>query len=154
TAGNGLFRGFGFGFRGRTGNRPAAGTKINQNRVTTGRYAPISTTSVTSVGHLHGVAAATGALTLNDIDISFTIGDSSGGGPQSGSGNFKPPATFSVSGVDLSTGALGPLSSARLAGGRTLASSDATSNVAVVDSDYASQNKIKVGSTIAIGNSS
>ena len=154
AAGSGLFGGFGFGFRGRTGNRPASGTKINQNRVTTGRYAPISATSVTSVSHLHGVAAATGALTLDDVEISFTIGDSSGGGPPSGTGNFKPPVTFSVSGVDLSTGALGPLSSARLVGGRTLASSDATSNVAVVDSDYASQNKIKVGSTIAIGNSS
>jgi ABC-type antimicrobial peptide transport system permease subunit len=161
TAGNGLFGGFGFGFGGRNGKRPAAGTKINQNRVTTGTYAPISATSVTSISDLHGVAAATGALTLNDVEISFTIGNFSGGsgsvssgGPPSGKGNFKPPVTFSVSGVDLSTGALGPLSSARLAGGRTLASSDATSNVAVVDSDYAAQNKIKVGSTIAIGNSS
>ncbi len=161
AAGSGLFGGFGFGIRGSTRGRSAAGTKINQNRVTTGRYAPISATWVTSVGHLHGVAAATGALTLNDVKISLTIGSYSGGsgnvgggGPPSGSGKFKPPATFSVSGVDLSTGALGPLSSARLAAGRTLANSDASSNVALVDSGYASQNKIKVGSTIAIGNSS
>lgn len=159
TAGTGLGRGFGFPFRGGNGSRPAAGTKINQNRVTTGRYAPVNATSVTAVSKLKSVAAATGALTLNDVQLSFTIGDfggagsGGGGGPPTGRGNFRPPVTFSVSGVDVSTGALGPLSSASLAGGRTLASSDASSNVAVVDSDYASQNKIKVGSTIAIGDS-
>ena len=158
TAGTGGFGGFGFGFGGRTGNRPAAGTKINQNRVTTGRYAPINSASVITVSHLRDVAAATGALMLNDVKISFTIGNFSGGGfggggPPGGRGNFKPPVTFSVAGVDLSTGALGPLSSARLVGGRTLATTDASSNVAVVDSDYASQNKIKVGSTVAIGDS-
>src|SRR5215469_16069833 len=149
AAGSGLFGGFGFGFRDRTGTRPPAGTKVNQNRVTTGRYGPIAATSVTSISHLRGVVAATGALTLNDVQISFTLGD--GGSPGGGRGDFKPPVTFSVSGVDLSTGALGPLSSARLTAGRTLAASD--SRMAVVDSDYASQNKVKVGSAVAIGDS-
>lgn len=127
--------------------------------MTTGRYAPISATSVTTISKLKNVAAATGALTLNDVEISFTIGSNDGGGaggggPHTGRGNFKQPVTFSVSGVDLSARALGPLSSAKLVGGRTLANSDSSSNVAVIDSDYASQNKIKVGSTIAIGSSS
>ncbi len=53
----------------------------------------------------------------------------------------------------MSTGALGPLSSAKLACGRTFTTSDTTSNVALVDTSYATQNKIKVGSTISIGNS-
>src|SRR5579871_2132166 len=117
TAGTGRFGGFGFGFGGGTGTRPKAGTKISQNRVTTGQYGPVDASSVTTIGKLTNVAAASGALTLTDIKISLTIGNVSGSGgsggpPSSGSGgrgNFKPPVTFSVSGVDLSTGALGPL---------------------------------------------
>jgi putative ABC transport system permease protein len=164
SAGSGLFRGFGFGFRGSAGSRPKAGTKISDNRVTTGDYAAVSGSSVSEIAKLDHVAAATGALTLNDAKLSFTIGNFSfsggsggsggfGGGAPSGRGNFKPPAIFTVSGVNLSTGALGPLSSARLATGRTFTTADASSNVAVVDSNYAAQNKIKVGSKIAIGNS-
>ena len=167
TAGTGGPGRFGFGFTGGTGTRPKAGTKINVNRLSAGQFGPISTASVTSIGKLKNVAAATGALTLNDTKVSLTIGNfsggggggggfggggGSGGGGFSGRGNFAP-TFFSVSGVDLGTGALGPLSSAKLATGRTFTTSDTTSNVAVVDTSYAKQNKIKVGSTIAIGNS-
>ena len=163
AAGTGRFGGFGFGFGGNggTGTRPKAGTKIDQNRVTTGQYGPVDSSSVTTISKLKNVAGASGALALTDIRISLTIGNFSGGtfgsggssGAPSGRGNFKPPVTFSVSGVDLSTGALGPLASAKLATGRTFTTSDTTSNVAVVDSNYAKQNKIKVGSTVQIGNS-
>src|SRR5260370_22246706 len=66
TAGSGLFGGFGFGIKGGSpGSRPAH-ARISQNRVTTGQYGPISQTEVTRIGKLAGVAAATGALTLND----------------------------------------------------------------------------------------
>jgi putative ABC transport system permease protein len=165
AAGSGRFGGFGFGFGGGTGTRPKAGTKINQNRVTTGQDGLIDASSVTTIGKLNNVAAASGALTLTDIKISLTIGSFGGfsggsggnsggsGGSPSGRGNFKPPVTFSVSGVDLSTGALGPLASAKLTAGRTFTTADTTSNIAVVDSNYAAQNKIKVGSTVAIGDS-
>ncbi len=68
-------------------------------------------------------------------------------------GNFNS-SSFTVSGVDLTTGALGPLSSAKLTSGRTFASADATSNVAVVNSDYATQKKLKVGSTITVAKTS
>jgi putative ABC transport system permease protein len=154
---------FGFGFAG-GGTRPKAGTKVNVNRLSSGQYGPISTDSVTSISKLKNVAAATGALTLNDTKVSLTIGNfssgggggfgggGSGGGGFSGRGNFAP-TFFSVSGVDLSTGALGPLSSGKLASGRTFTASDATANVALVDSNYAKSNKLKVGSVIAIGNS-
>ncbi|HEY3904060.1 MAG TPA: ABC transporter permease [Streptosporangiaceae bacterium] len=163
AAGTGRFGGFGFGFGGNggTGTRPKAGTKIDQNRVTTGQYGPVGSSSVTTISKLKNVAGASGALALTDIRISLTIGNFNGGiggsggsgGAPSGRGNFKPPVTFSVSGVDLSTGALGPLASAKLATGRTFTTSDTTSNVAVVDSNYAKQNKIKVGSIVQIGNS-
>jgi putative ABC transport system permease protein len=156
TAGSGLFGPFGFPFGGHSGHK--AGTKINTNRITTGQYAPISETALSKIRKLSGVAAATGALTLNDVKVSITIGGSGGGsvsvgGQPTGHGSFKLPSTFTVSGVDLSTGALGPLSSARLTAGRTLAPADASSDVAVVDSNYAAQNKIKVGSKIAVGDS-
>ena len=171
AAGTGRFGGFGFGFggNGSTGTRPKAGTKIDQNRVTTGQYGPVDSSSVTTISKLKNVAGASGALALTDIKISLTIGNFSfnggnggnggtggsggSGGTPSGRGNFKPPVTFSVSGVDLSTGALGPLASAKLGAGRTFTTSDTTSNVAVVDSNYAKQNKIKVGSIVQIGNS-
>ena len=56
--------------------------------------------------------------------------------------------------MDLSAGELGPLSSGKLSSGRTFTTADASSDVAMVDSNYAAQNKLGVGSTIAIGNSS
>jgi len=169
SAGSGGFGPFGFGFNSGTRTRPKAGTKVNVNRLTTGQYGPISTASVTSISHLKDVAAATGALTMNDSKISLTIGNFSfnggggggasgggtggvGGGGVGGRGRFAPDF-FSVAGVDLSTGALGPMSSAKLSSGRTFTASDATSDVAVVDANYARQNKLKVGSVIAIGNS-
>ncbi len=157
--------GFGFGFGGRggaggTGTRPAAGTKINTNRLSTGFNGPIGAATVTSIGRLGNVAGASGALVLNDVKLSLTIGNFGGGGGAgggggggfSGRGNFKPPVTFSVAGVDLSTGTLGPLASSRLTKGRTFTSTDGSANVAVVDSSYAKQNKLSLGSTIAIGN--
>ena len=161
AAGSGGFGPFGFGFNSGSRTRPKAGTKINVNRLTTGQYGPVAAASVTSISHLKNVAAATGALTLNDVKISLTIGNFNfnggggspgGGGGVAGRGRFLPK-TFSVDGVDLTTGALGPLSSARLSSGRTFTASDATSNVAVLDANYAKQNNLKVGSVIAIGNS-
>jgi ABC-type antimicrobial peptide transport system permease subunit len=84
----------------------------------------------------------------------FAGGGSSPGG--SGSQNFRASFTantFAVNGVDLSAGELGPLSSGKLSSGRTFTTSDASSDVAVIDANYAAQNKLKVGSTVAIGNS-
>ena len=83
TAGSGGPGGFGFGFggSGRTGGtRPSPGTKINTNRVSTGFNGPVSTDAVTSIGKLGDVAAASGALVLNDIKISLTIGNFGFGG--------------------------------------------------------------------------
>lgn len=147
-AGTGGPGGFGFGFAGRTRTRPAAGSTFSSNRLSAGQLGPIGAASVSAVARLTGVAAATGSLTLTDISIAGTI-PSSGGVP-TGRG-FITPKTFSVSGVDLSTGAIGPLSSGKITSGRTFAGSDASSDVAVVDSNYATQNKLKVGSTVTLG---
>jgi putative ABC transport system permease protein len=162
----------GFGFRGQVGSRtrPASGTKIDIDNLTSIGQGTLSAASVTSIGQLHNVAGAAGALSLTDAVITGKIpaintsggggtgggfggGGGTGGGGGSFRGNFKS-SSFTVSGVDLATGALGPLSSAKLKSGRTFASSDATSNVAVVNSDYATQKKLSIGSTVTVAKTS
>jgi len=101
-------------------------------------------------------------LTLNDRTLSGTVpainfnGGGGGGGSSTGQ-NFRAnfaTSSFTVNGVDLTAGELGPLSSGKLSSGRTFTSADASSDVAMIDANYAAQNKLAVGSTIAIGNSS
>ena len=168
---------FGFGFRAGTGSRPVAGTKINNNTLSASpTLAAISSSSVATVAGLHNVAAAAGGLTLDNRTISGTVpavnvngggfggrggGSGSGGSENGGSGNggqsFRANFTtsnFSVAGVDIGRGELGPLSSGKLGAGRTFSASDTSANVALVDASYATQNKLKTGSAIAVGNKS
>ena len=168
TAGSFTPGSFGFGFRTGTAKRPAAGTKIDTSTLAAGAtLASISSSSVTTVAGLHDVSATAGGLTLNDRTLSGTVpaintsGGSGGfgGGPGAGSGgqSFRANFTtnsFGVDGVDIGGGELGPLSSGKLSAGRTFTSADSSSDVALVDASYATQNKLSVGSTIAIGNSS
>src|SRR6185437_12871956 len=131
TSSNGA-GGFGFQFRQNTGTnkRPAAGTKIDQNTLTTDfTLSSISTSAVTTISKLDNVAAAAGGLTLTDRTVTGTVpafntsGGGSGGGfggqggSGSGSGGFTGGGTstintnsFTVTGVDLANGELGPLS--------------------------------------------
>jgi putative ABC transport system permease protein len=158
-----------FGFAGRTGTRtrPAAGTKIDIDNLTSAGLGTLSSSSVTSIAKLHDVSGASGALSLTDVVITGKIpainssgggnGSFPSGGGSSGGSRFHgsfTPSTFSVSGVDLNHGALGPLSSAKLTAGRTFTASDATSNVAMVNANYASQKKLKVGSTVTVAKNS
>ncbi|MGD0604348.1 MAG: ABC transporter permease [Streptosporangiaceae bacterium] len=160
---------FGFGFRTGTAKRPAAGTKISTSTLAAGAtLASISSSSVSTVASLHDVSAAAGGLTLNDRTLSGTVpaintsgggfggGGSGSGGSGSGGGSFRAnfsTNTFGVDGVDISGGELGPLSSGKLSSGRTFTAADANSDVALLDASYATQNKLTVGSTVAIGNS-
>ena len=168
TAGSFTPGSFGFGFRTGTTKRPAAGTKIDTSTLGgTATLAAIGASSVTTVAGLHDVAAAAGGLSLSDRTLSGTVpainvnsgggGGFGGGGSGSTGQNFRANFTtnnFTVNGVDLSAGELGPLSSGKLSSGRTFTSADASADVAMVDANYATQNKLTVGSTIAIGNSS
>jgi putative ABC transport system permease protein len=56
--------------------------------------------------------------------------------------------------VDLAGRAIGPLSSARLTSGTALVAADAHADKALVDSNYATQNKLTVGSVISVGGTS
>jgi len=168
--------GFGFGFRQSIGStsRPKAGSKIDNNTLSAGgTLASLASSNVTSIANMDNVAAAAGGLTLNDRTISGTVpalnfnGGGGGGGFQSGgggggtSGGGNPSSfganfninSFTVNGVDIANGELGPLSTGKISSGRTFTTADNASDVALVDASYATQNKLKVGSTIAVGNS-
>jgi putative ABC transport system permease protein len=104
--------------------------------------------SVASVAQLHEVSAAAGGLRL--IDQKLTVPSAASLGP-----GGKPPAsafptTSTIDGVDLTHPRLGPYASAEIGSGRSLAATDADSNVAAVDSSYATANNLAVGSTITI----
>jgi putative ABC transport system permease protein len=154
-----------FNFRGTFGNgssAPKAGTTVKIDNLNSSGLSALSDGDVTSVGKLGNVAAVAGGLTLTDTKTSFTIpnfsaggggfqpGSGGGGGRFNGSGNL--PTSISVDGTELTgdAAALGPLSTARLASGRTLRATDANSDVALVDSDYAKSNKLTVGDTVTL----
>jgi ABC-type lipoprotein release transport system permease subunit len=168
-----------FQFQGGTGTqtRPAPGTKIDIDTLGNFGLGTLTSATVTSVAGMHDVAAAAGGLTLTDTKITGKIpafnsggggggfggggggggNGGGGGGGGTGGGGFRvgfTPSSFSVAGVDLSQGALGPLSSGKITSGRTFTAADAAANVAVVDSGYAKQNKLKAGSAITIAKKS
>src|SRR5580692_8523193 len=164
--------GFGFSFRQNTGTnkRPAAGSKINDNTLTGDlTLASLSAANVTTISKLDSVAAAAGGLTLTDRTVSGTVPafNTGGGGTTRGSGSgsgggggFTGGGTssfstnsFTVTGVDIGNGELGPLSTGAISSGRTFTTADNSKDVALVEASYATSQKLKVGSTVAVGNS-
>ena len=87
------------------------------------------------------MSAAAGGLLLTDNRIVL---------PTSSSSQLQPPTSVSVDGTDISHPHLGPLSNGKLASGRTFTAADANADVAVVDANYATANKLKVGSTVTV----
>jgi putative ABC transport system permease protein len=98
----------------------------------------ISYSEIAKIEKLAHVSAAAGGLALSDTQISIS------------SNSAGPPTQFTVQGVDLSHDDLGPLSSATLTSGHTFTTSDANSDVAIVDSSYATSNNLKVGSDVTV----
>jgi putative ABC transport system permease protein len=115
----------------------AAGKTIDQ---LTAPYAGIADSRVAAAARLRGVTAAAGGIALTDNTTTF--GQSSSSLPQSSS--------FTVDGVDTGQPSLGPLSSASLTSGHSFTSADADSDVAVIDSGYATSRNLKVGSALTI----
>jgi putative ABC transport system permease protein len=108
------------------------------------QYSPIDASSVAKVAKLHGVAAAAGGLALTDSQISIAKNFGQPGSP------LPQPKSFAVDGVDISHSSLGPLSSGTITSGHSFTKTESDSDVAVVDSGYATGNKLKVGSTVTI----
>jgi putative ABC transport system permease protein len=105
---------------------------------------PFRTSSVAAVGRLRDVTAAVGVLTLAGQSMAFpaSFGRPGGSPPQLNS--------FTVDGVDTGHASVGPLAAAKVTSGHLFNAADAHANVALVDSDYAASNALRVGSRITI----
>jgi putative ABC transport system permease protein len=108
-----------------------------------GDQGTLSAATAGQIARLHDVSAAAGGLLLTDNRIVL---------PTSANSPLQPPTSVSVDGTDISHPHLGPLSNGKLASGRNFTAADAktNANVAVVDANYATANKMKVGSTVTL----
>jgi putative ABC transport system permease protein len=106
-----------------------------------GDHGALSAATAAKIAKLHHVSAAAGGLLLTDNRIVL---------PKTSSSQLQPPTSTSVDGTDISRPKLGPLSNASLIKGRTFTSQGANTNVAVVDANYATAHKLKVGSAVTI----
>ncbi|MGW0941856.1 ABC transporter permease [Streptomyces sp. NPDC002623] len=147
------------------------------DRVMVQGFQTLSTATVTKVGKQSGVSDAVGGLSLQVLKVSgqFTRGQfqqqdggttGGGNGGQQGGGNGggggQPQGevqggganfdvnSYSVYGTDVTQPALGPLTSSTITGGRTFKTSETSGKVAVLDSAYAKEKSLKVGSTLTI----
>ncbi|MGW2045252.1 ABC transporter permease [Streptomyces sp. NPDC001858] len=146
------------------------------DRVMVQGFQTLSTATVTKVGKQSGVSDAVGGLSLQVLKVSgqFTRGqfqqdggDTGGGGggggqPGGGNGGGQPQGevqggganfdvnSYSVYGTDVTQPALGPLTSSTLTSGRTFKTSETNGKVALLDSAYAKEKSLKVGSTLTI----
>lgn len=145
-------------------------SKQSSDRVMVQGFQTLASSTVTKVAAQDGVASAVGGLNLTvlKVDGQFTRGQfkqdeqqGGGAGPGQGGGgrtqgrvegggaNFDVDS-FSVYGTDVAHLALGPLTSSKLTSGRTFKATETNAKVAVVDSAYAKQKKLKVGSTVTV----
>jgi putative ABC transport system permease protein len=125
---------------------------------------PIPEPDVPRIARLHDVAAAVGQLSLLDTKITLPsslspgAGSGTGGSTSSsgtsgsgGAGQGLPlPVEISVDGVNPAISGIGPLASAKLISGRAFRATDATSDVALADINYAKQKGLKIGSTVTL----
>lgn len=117
---------------------------------------PDSTT--TTIAKQDNVAAAVGSLNLMNIKVSGSIHLDQGANGQQRmlvqpktQGNSDIDVTnFNVTGIDVTQQDVGPLSSSTITSGKSFTSAQANSKVAVVDSAYAKEQKLKVGDNITI----
>jgi putative ABC transport system permease protein len=136
------------------GGLPAAGQSFNRDLLlsASGGLGTLSSSSVTRIAGLPHVSAASGALVLNDLDVSGTI-PAIGAHPKHTGNTSITSNSFSVLGANVNGGTLGPLGASKLVSGRRFTPADADSDVALLDANYAAQNKLSPGSTIQIGDS-
>ncbi|MFF8193798.1 ABC transporter permease [Streptomyces bobili] len=140
----------------------------SSDRVMVQGFQTLSAATVTEVGEQSGVSDAVGGLSLTVIKVNgqFTRGQvqqgeggpqgGPGGGPgqpqgevQGGGANFDVD-NYSVFGTDVTQPALGPLTSSKITSGRTFKTTETNAKVAVVDSAYAKEKKLKTGSTVTV----
>ncbi len=139
-------------------------TAISQTRLSAGfGTATFDADSLDAVTAVDNVSAATATLALTNSSFSGQLPDfAQGGGPRqngtapteggadgAGGSSFSVDS-FSVTGIDVAGAAVGPLTATTLVDGRGFTASDVGTNVAVLDSAYATSATLAVGDTIAI----
>ncbi|MFJ4919766.1 ABC transporter permease [Streptomyces sp. NPDC088725] len=140
----------------------------SSDRVMVQGFQTLASSTVTKVGGQKGVAESVGGLSLTVLKVNgqFKRGDfkqteggqgpgrgGQGGMPQGevrgGGANFDVDS-FTVYGTDVAHLGLGPLTSSKITSGRTFAADETNAKVAVVDSAYAKEKKLTVGSTVTV----
>jgi ABC-type antimicrobial peptide transport system permease subunit len=119
----------------------------------------IDADTVAKVATANGVSTASGVLELSDVTLQqppssdSSSSSSSESEPGQGFGQGGPMNfdlnSLTVYGVDPASG-LGSLASSTVASGRTLATTDTGTKVAVIDSNYATTNDLAVDDTMTI----
>lgn len=147
-----------------------SGGEQSSDRVMVQGFQTLASSTVAKVDAQSGVANAVGGLSLQVVKVSgaFTRGrfeqGEAGGGQGGGRGGAQPSPqgrvegggadfdvnNYSVYGTDVTQPALGPLTSSKITSGRTFTTSETNAKVAVADSAYAKEKKLKDGSTVTI----
>ncbi|MDD9378453.1 ABC transporter permease [Streptomyces sp. ZAF1911] len=131
-------------------------------------FETLDAATVDKVAGQSGVAQAVGGLSLQVMKVNgqFKRGEFKRAEGQTGGGTAaKPGATggtvegggadfdvnsFSVYGADVTRPELGPLTTSKITSGRTFAAGETDAAVAVVDSAYATKNKLAVDSEVTV----
>ena len=140
-------------------------TSVSQSRLEAARgTSSFDATAVDTATGTEGVAAAVGVLSLTNTTFDGELPDFSQTQPADGSTDAAAGApsgrpaggssfdvnSFTVLGLDPAADAIGPLTAAELADGRALTADDAGTDVALVDSSYATESELAVGDTMDI----
>jgi ABC-type lipoprotein release transport system permease subunit len=137
------------------GSPGQAGTSFSRNVLLGPGLGTLKSSSVSTISGLTDVSAASGALSLTDLSLSGTVPSGSQQGAPGGAGSGSVSSnSFTVTGIDPAGDSLGPLSSATITSGHSITTAESTANVAVVDSNYAAAQSLKVGSKITVAGKS
>jgi len=158
------------GGQGQPRQRPDFST-FSQDRLDVARFSgTFQSITLADVKKLAGISGASATLKLNSISFNGSIPTSSTvTAPNSSTDNSAPSASGgaitmpsgggrgnfeitskSIEGIDVTGSNVGPLSGVDVASGRTFATTDSNTNVALVDATYAKANSIAVGGNVTI----
>lgn len=159
-----------------------AGAEQSSDLVMPQGFETLDAATVDKVSGQNGVARAVGGLSLQVMKVNgqFKRGefkradgaDAAGGSGGGGGGTAAKPGgasggsagtvegggadfdvnSFSVYGTDVTRPELGPLTTSEITAGRTFAAGETDAAVAVVDSAYATKNKLAVDSEVTVKN--
>lgn len=137
-------------------------------------FQTLDAATVAEVAAQDGVARAVGGLSLQVMKVNGQFmrgefkrvegakpagpGTTTGGGTGEGGGTVEGGGadfdvdSFTVYGADVTQPELGPLTTSKITSGRGFETSETDAAVAVVDSAYATKNKLAVGSRITVKN--